>query len=95
MGSFDDGGNNPGHRLIDIDDVHQGARNHHVDDPGFRGGKRPLDDGQRVGVHQVALVGGAQDVGKLRAVSGRPEKNGRQPFDQPGFAVTAHHVQAA
>ena len=53
VGSFDDGGNNPGHRLIDIDDVHQGARNHHVDDPGFRGGKRPLDDGQRVGVPKI------------------------------------------
>ena len=92
MGSFDDGGNNPGHRLIDIDDVHQGARNHHVDDPGFRGGKRPLDDGQRVGVHQVALVGPAQNLGQLPAISGHSQQKSRQPFDQARFAVIVHGV---
>jgi len=61
VGGFDDDGNDFAQRVVDVDDIHLGPGNHHIGHAGVGGGERAFDDSQRIGVHQVALVGAVQD----------------------------------
>ena len=74
----------------DVDHVHLGSRDHHVGDAGVGGGEGAFDDGQRIGVHQVALVGRVQHVEKLFAIFGFAQQQGGQAFDESGFTVAVH-----
>ena len=50
------------------------------------GGQRALDDGQRVGIHQAALVGRVQESYQLFAVPGSRRSSEESRSRNPGFA---------
>ena len=68
MGRLDDEGQDFAHRVVDVDDVHLRPGNHDIADTGFGGRQGPFNDGQRVGIEQIALVGAVQCFKELLAV---------------------------
>jgi hypothetical protein len=79
-------------RVVDVDDVHLGPRHHDVGNAGFGGGEGAFDDGQRIGVQQVALVGRMQHLHQLLAVFRFAQQQRGQAFDETRFTVTVHNV---
>ncbi len=91
VGSLDDDGDDLGERVVDVDDVHLRPRDHHVGNAGVGGGQGAFDDGQRIGVHQVALVGRVQEINQLFPVFRLSVSGTRKTIKQGRFTTGGFH----
>ena len=76
--------------LVDVDHVHLRARHHDVARLQLGDLQHALDHGERVRVHQVALVGGAQQLDQLLAVLGLAHQDRADALQQGRFRVGLH-----
>jgi hypothetical protein len=77
-------------RFLDVDHVHLGARHHDVAHRHVGHRQRAFDDGQCVGIHQVALEGAMEQFQELFAVLGFAQQQRGQAFYQAGFTGWVH-----
>jgi hypothetical protein len=77
-------------RVVDVDHVHLRARHHDVAHRHVGHRQRAFDDGQRVGVHQVALEGAMDQFEELLAVFGFALQQRGETFDEAGSAGRVH-----
>ena len=72
-------------RQVDVEDLHARARHHGLVDPHLGGGDGALDDRQRFGVEQLALVRRLQQLQQLLAVFGFAQEERGNAFVQTRF----------
>ena len=82
-------------RLVDVDHVHLRARHHDVARLQLGDLQHALDHGERIGVHQVALVGRAQQLDQLLAVLRLAHQDRADALEQGRFRVRVHLSRAA
>ena len=92
MRSLNYGGDELIGRFADIDDIHLGARNHDVARLHLRYLQYALDHRQRVGIEQVALKGGMQQLDQLLAILRLAHDQRREPFEQRGSVAGVVHI---
>ena len=71
--------------VVDVDDIHLRARHHDVAHLQLGDLQHAFDHGQRVGVQQVALVGGVQQLDQLLAVFRLAHQDRAEALEQSGF----------
>jgi len=79
-------------RLFDVDHVHLRARHHHIADRHLRHGQGTLDDGERIAVDEVPLVGRVEQFDELLAVLGLTQKERAEAVEQPRFMTGVVHA---
>ena len=66
----------------DVDDVHLRPRHHHVAGLEFGHLEGALDDREGIGVEELALVGGVEQLDELFAVFGLAHEECAEPFEE-------------
>jgi hypothetical protein len=79
--------------LLDVDDVHLRARHHDVARLHLGDLQHALDHGERVGIEQVPLVGGAQQLDQLLPILRLAREPGAEALEQRGLGGgnVCHH----
>jgi hypothetical protein len=79
------------HWVVNVDHKHLRPGNHYIGNAGVGGRQGAFDDGQRIGVHQVALVSRVQDFKQLLAVFRFAQEQGSQSFDKARSTGGVHN----